>query len=227
MNIEVFTLCWNEEAILPLFLHYYSEIARKIVIYDNGSTDRSHEIIEACPVAEARPFDTQNCLDETILTTIRNNCWKGSTADWVFVVDIDEFVYHPNLLNFLETTDSDVIKCKGYNIVGELTDHLPALNGVPDPMFNKMSVFRPTIKEINYDYGSHRANPTSDKIDKGKVFLLHAHWLGTEDYIVQRYKMRNARVSAADRQAGRAYHYAIPEFKIRRTYKNLDGWHNP
>ena len=44
MIIDVYTFCWNEEIRLPYFLRLWGPIARRIIIYDNGSTDKSRKI---------------------------------------------------------------------------------------------------------------------------------------------------------------------------------------
>ena len=36
MKIEVFTLCWNEIAILPFAVDYWRRFASRVTVYDNG-----------------------------------------------------------------------------------------------------------------------------------------------------------------------------------------------
>lgn len=52
MKITVYTVCFNEELMLPHFLNHYSRIADRIVLYDNQSTDQSMSLARAYPNTE-------------------------------------------------------------------------------------------------------------------------------------------------------------------------------
>ena len=64
MKIRVYTVAWNEEKILPHFLRHYARFADRIVVYDNGSNDRTRDIIFAHPQAEFRTYDTDGVLHD-------------------------------------------------------------------------------------------------------------------------------------------------------------------
>ena len=44
MKVKVYSICYNEEYMLPFFLQHYS--FADIVVYDNESTDNSLEIMK-------------------------------------------------------------------------------------------------------------------------------------------------------------------------------------
>ena len=47
MKITLYTICYNEQEMLPYFLNHYSKMVDKIVVYDNQSTDNSRQILES------------------------------------------------------------------------------------------------------------------------------------------------------------------------------------
>src|SRR6187551_2085086 len=104
MRVHVYAPTFNEEKILPYFLRHYSTFAERLIFIDNGSTDRSREIISAAPSAVLKSLDTNNKMEESALRDIRNHAWKESRgqADFVVIADADEFVWHPNMRGYLE-----------------------------------------------------------------------------------------------------------------------------
>jgi len=86
MKICVITLCYNEEVILPFFIRHYEQVADRIICYDGGSTDRTREIIAACPIAELRELNTGGQVDDGRMFESRTRPTAtlmptGSTAD--------------------------------------------------------------------------------------------------------------------------------------------------
>jgi hypothetical protein len=61
MTIHVHVVCWNEERIMPWFLAHYSRFATRIFCHDNGSTDRTREVVAPCPIAELLEFERGRC----------------------------------------------------------------------------------------------------------------------------------------------------------------------
>ena len=112
--IEIYTVCYNEEMILPYFMRHYSQYG-KIIIYDNYSTDNSVKIAEVGG-AEVRLFDTKGQFDDITNLGIKEHCWRGSKADWCIIIDMDEFIYHPNLTDFLRNTSATLIEPRNYEM---------------------------------------------------------------------------------------------------------------
>ena len=192
MKVCVITLCFNEEVILPFFIRHYERIADRIIFYDGNSTDRTREIIAACPIAELRELDTGGRIDDGANIRIKNTAHRDIDADWFIVVDCDELLSHPDFRGFLAKCDTlgvSVVRCEGWNMIGDavpaggqLSEEMPL--GVRDEytrtFFDKLALFsRHAI--VEYRPGGH-----SWKITRGRqapglpVKLLHYKWLSLE-----------------------------------------------
>lgn len=220
MVIHVYAVCYNEEVILPYFLRHYSAIAEQIVIFDNMSTDNSISIIKKFPKAEIIPYDSGGELRGDILGSIRNNAWKKSRglADWVAVVDADEFLWHKNLINYLKACKKNHITIpvpEGFDMVSDSPPSSDGMifdeirSGVYNPLFCKFSVFNPNlVREINYQPGCHQAHPSGKVVfDRNKgLKLLHYRFLGLE-YVLKRHSACRERVSEYNKKRGLSFHY--------------------
>jgi len=74
-----------------------------------------HALIIFCRIISLNIPDNK---DNKTLVDIKNNCWKGSTADWVIVIDTDEFIYHPQIRNILASTNATIMRttwCEMYS----------------------------------------------------------------------------------------------------------------
>jgi hypothetical protein len=123
MRVHVYAMSWNEERFLPYFLRHYA-FAERITIFDNMSDDRSLEIIGGFGNAVVEPLDTGGELRDTVLRDVKNNGWKKSRgqADWVICVDVDELLWHPQLLDQLAAFRSRGITVPipiGYEMVSQ------------------------------------------------------------------------------------------------------------
>ena len=215
--IEVFTITWNEEYLLPYFFQHY-DWADKIIVYDNESTDNTINIIQSNPKAELRTYKTNNQMDNVALQYIKNNCWKGSKADWVIVCDADEFlVGHEILPQYAK--QKVVFKPQGYNIVGKAGENPPINRGYKDHNFSKMVCFSPRIKEINYQVGSHHAAPVGGVV-VDQMKLLHYMWLSAE-FIIDRWARKSVRRCQNDINHRFGWHYEATEEQIRQMYNHV------
>jgi hypothetical protein len=196
INITTHFLCYNEEKLLPYFLRHYGRYARRMVFYDNGSTDRSREIIQAHPNAEIIPFGKGNMSQEELHTEIKNNCWMNSPEkpDYVIVGDLDEFIYHTDLGRFFQEMYArryTVFRPLGFNMVsesfptnaGQIFDEVKL--GCRDRSMDKCIVFSPSdITAINFSDNGSRCDPQGNvKMWMGEELrLLHMRGLG-QDYV--------------------------------------------
>lgn len=179
MIIHAYTLVKNEEVMIPFYLNHYSKIANKIIIYDNGSTDKTIDIARTNDKVEIRSF-VMNGWDDIAITKLYNECWKDSRgkADWVIICSIDEILYHPDLNKYLEFCKQKNItlpKTMGFSMLAEDESVYDRLEEFKDLQLydfintgaywkedSKFTIFNPEI-EINYELGCHKANP------KGKI----------------------------------------------------------
>ena len=67
-NIVWYVLCWNEMPILPFMIDYWKQIARKVIVIDNNSTDGTLDYLKAFDWIEVRPYpiETGNQLNDEI-----------------------------------------------------------------------------------------------------------------------------------------------------------------
>lgn len=211
MNIYIYAFCWNERRMLPYFLRHYTSFSDRVVVYDNMSDDGSREILESCPAAEVRPWDTGGLSDEDSLRELKNSCWEESrgVADWVMIVDVDEFVYHPDLVAYLERMRGHaVLRPRGYQMwhphfptgSGQIYDEVKIGERCPG-FFDKLCVFNPDLVDrINYHVGSHHADPTAP-VTGSELKLLHFKHLGWQ-YLYDRQVRMRGRIHPAARERG-------------------------
>jgi len=223
--IHYYSLCWNEEIILPFTLDYYSKFCQKIIIYDNESDDNSHSIIKSYENSEIRTYSSNCEIRDDIYVEIKNNVWKESRgkADWVIVCDTDEILYHPQIvekLDELKLKGITIIKPYGYDMYSETMPHKSILeikDGLKDNRhFGKCVIFNPNlIDEINFKPGCHKCKP------KGKIKLyhhddiklLHYKHLNLE-YLLDRHDSFRKRLSKQNIENKQGKQYLIEKQKL-------------
>ena len=115
--ITIYTICYNEQVILPYFIKWYRDRFPncKIVVYDNESTDGTKNICLSTPNLQYIPYHTGNKLSDSTYLKIKNNAWKHAETDWVIVCDVDEFLDYNQTM--LELSNNDTLfKSKGFNM---------------------------------------------------------------------------------------------------------------
>ena len=231
-RVHLYTFCWNEQFIIPFFLQHYQEAVGRIVVYDNESTDQSVEILSRHEKVSIRSYSTNDSIDASIRTPIRNNMWKESRgqAEWVIVLDIDEFLHHPAglraVLDMADAEGASLVIPEGFDMVSEdlPCSFAPILEqvqrGVGSPGFSKPCIFKPDrIQEINLSAGGHTAEPTGDvKIMRPQgLQLRHCKYL-SYDYYAGRSKVHSKRVNPVQRAAGLNVHYIDDDAKLRAYF---------
>lgn len=234
MIIELYLLCFNEEKMILHTLNYYSKICNKIIIIDNQSTDNSIRLASQYENIEFRYLDSGNEFIEDKLTESKNNCWKGSTADYVIVCDMDEFLYDEQLLQKLLMAKKQKIIMPtvfGYNM---MSDHFPTnyesliteqvKYGFRSERFDKQIIFDPKkIKEINYRPGAHLCQPLfyEDSFETSKIELklLHYKYLG-KDYLYKKHKGYANRMSEISKDKKHGYEYLEGENHVDSIFES-------
>jgi hypothetical protein len=234
MILHVYAVCWNEETILPYFLRYYSTFSDKIFLYDNMSNDQTLNIVKDFPKVTVIPFDTGGEFKEEIHHSIKNNVWKKSRgiADWVIINDADEFLYHPNLNEYLKDCQKRKITIPAPTGFDMISDSLPTTRGmifdeikfgVPNPLYDKFLIFNPNaIAEIRYSIGSHSANPIGEvKIEKSaELKMLHYKYL-SYDYIEKRHMKYRLKRGELSRKQGWNIHYLDDEVTLLKKFMEI------
>ncbi len=214
MIIDVFSICYNEEVMLPFFISHYQKMGANITIYDNQSTDNSVEIAKkaGCNVIS---YDSNKQIRDDIYLDIKNNCWKKSKAEWSIVCDIDEIIEIP--FNIDEYT---ILNTQGFDISGLP----PSRMGVPNSLYSKHVMFRPAeIQEINFTPGCHSCKPIGNVIPSREIAnLLHYKYI-SEDYVISRHKLYQSRLSDINKKFKWGHQYEnVAEQGIRDAFTELN-----
>lgn len=232
MNINIFLLCYNESALLPHTIkHYKTQFPSCIItIYDNESTDNSVEVAKAlgCHVIL---FNSNNMLDEPMLTKIRNNCWKSITDGVIIVADMDEYIYITEAELMTEINmGTTILTILGINMIGEsqtvdLSDiDLQLIRRYVDddtisPESKNLCFFRNSITEMNYGVGAHAWDPKGIVKYSAKTYYnKHMAYLGIP-FIINKMIKRYER-SHSMRKIGMSIHYTDDIQKIYGDYVN-------
>jgi glycosyltransferase involved in cell wall biosynthesis len=213
MKIDLYTLTWNEAPVLEFFFRQYDSIVSRYVVFDDGSTDGTREMLLAHPKVELRDAVLQ-ADPASLIRSARlfgNECWKESrgATDWIIALSIDEHLDHPDLLGYLARCKREgitIVPALGYQM---LTPRFPASGeklsetrriGVPfDPM-NKLCVFSPRhIEATNWSDGQHTASPTGNVVapPRDELRLLHYKYLGFR-HLVHRNEASRRRLRSGD-----------------------------
>ncbi len=196
MRIDLYTLCWNDADMLGFFFRHYDRYVQRYIVYDDGSTDDSVDILRANPKVEVRRAKLNSNPDSFILSgmALIESFWKESrgVADWVICTDIDEHLYHPHLIQYLGACRNEgitIIPALGYQMLSETFPQRDELlcqsvtMGAPWIQMNKLSLFSPNSIEVtNFSLGRHMASPTGRVLapERDELLLLHYKYLGLE-----------------------------------------------
>jgi len=233
--VHVYAVCWNEEKIIPFFLQHYNEFVDHYYIYDNYSDDRTDELLASQSNVTIRKYETEGTINDLVYQKLKNSIWKQSRgkADWVIVIDMDEFLYHDEIKFFLSNNlyKSSIFQTEGFDMVAEsfpsqgekITDTIK--KGVPNSWLNKMVIFDPyRIVEINYEPGAHEATPegiVSIKSWSG-LQVLHYKYIGL-DSVMSRISLYRKRLSQVNIEMDYGTHYFEEDQSIVAKFNKLVG----
>jgi Glycosyl transferase family 2 len=231
-RIHLYCLCWNEARMLPFFFRHYDKFVDAYFVFDNGSTDESITVLENHPRVTLAHFDVtgDSFVDEE--RRLCDSIWRGSDADWVIVTDIDEHIYHPNLIDYLQTcTDQGItaIRSAGYEMV---SDQFPSgdqpltelvTQGQRSAGHDRLCIFNPkAITATNFDPGRHQAKPEGRVAwpSYPEVLLLHYKQLGKE-YVIARSAELRPGLRSGDLEKRWGVHYTWSAKRIASNWRRL------
>lgn len=234
MIVHVYSICWNEEKMLPFFFRHYDDIADQYFIYDNGSTDQSLSILKSHKKVTIGQFETENDSFVLTATDLFNQFWKQSIgkADWIIVCDVDEHLYHMDLKAYLEECQINGVNLVtpiGFEMVtNSFPDSMAKLcetvqYGVRSPVYDKPQIFNPNhIQEINFEPGRHSAAPVGNIITPltTELILLHYKYLGF-DYLNSRYSTLKQGLQQVDISSNYGGQYLWCEERRSQEFSNL------
>lgn len=224
MKIHAYLLCWNEIDIMPLVIKHYDKFCDKITIMDNWSTDGSDKLAESlgCEVVKfgTKFFDDQENMN------VKNNCWRGSNADWVIVADFDEVLFHSykEMRFAIEYfANATIIKTIGWQIMSDewpANDLTEITHGYEFKNYAKSICFSPKhITDIGYGPGAHEANPQGlVNWSAESLYVLHYKHIGGVQRTIDRYREYQKRMSKNNRKMGWGCHYNRTPASIRQEW---------
>ncbi len=214
MIIHLYTFCRDEELLIPFFLSHYSYVDKINIFFDVNSIDNSERLILADKRCKLIEFDFDGKYRDDFLMYAKNSEWKTSigVADWIIVVDMDEFLYHnSSIIGFLKRCKEESItipSIKGYDMFSAM---LPVNDGTPiteqlkygvrNKRFDKKVIFDPKkVSNIYYRPGAHNCDPEGyiKYSDTYSLKLLHYKFLGPLDRFSKRWNTFGNNLSAVN-----------------------------
>jgi hypothetical protein len=219
MKIAAVTMVYNEALILPYFLSFYKYLDEIHVIYETDSTDNTLQILKNAPNVIVKNAHIKTGNDAIDKTDLINQVFYGIKADWVYVLDPDEFIFPPNEnpFDFLGRQNYDVVRAALFQVYRHSTDKdldpvLPIIgqriHGDPDVFstairahrdFNahyiKPIVVRPS-KAIRFTPGKHSLE---GNVNISSEFYIGAHWT-MADQSIARCRRMNIKRRQSERQ---------------------------
>jgi hypothetical protein len=231
-TVHLYALCWNDARMLPYFFRHYDRIVDQYFIADNGSTDESIAMLRRHPKVSLSFLPRAETSFVEMATAHYNQCWKASRgiATWVFVLNLDEHVYHRRLRGFLRGCTRrgvTVVEAEGYNMVANRSPRSPrplwqtVPYGVRDAVWDKPQIFDPTrIDEINFAPGRHSATPAGAcvRLKTAEVKLLHYKYIGL-DYVLTRQAELRSVFPEGDLARGWGYQYQWSRERTTEEYQ--------
>lgn len=198
MTVHAISIMHNEEKLLPYFLRHYSTFADKIFIFNDHSTDKTVEIAAVNPKVQILDFEYNDGLNELHFNECFINAYKRlsrGVADWVMIVDGDEFIHNDDIIGVLEAQRQmgrRALKTTGYRMISQTFPtttgqiYEECRHGLRARDYDKVVIFDPTL-DITFEQGRHSTNlPEGIKYYRAKLGLLHYQYLSRE-YYVERY----------------------------------------
>lgn len=114
MKLYGVTVVYNEEALIPIVMPYLEKMGYdKLVVWDNGSTDHTAELLSQYSFIELRHYETDTWREDDKLQKIvetinefKSNLESGQT--WMTIADFDE------VIKYNGRTDADIFNVKWY-----------------------------------------------------------------------------------------------------------------
>ena len=223
MKISAITMVYNEALILPFFLRHYKYLDEIHVLYETDCTDLSLDILGGASNVVVEHCHIEGGIDDIAKTNLINNTLHNMKADWVYVLDPDEFIFPPGETpaDFLKRQTGNVVRAALFQVyrhrldgdldpditpVSQRTHGDPNLfatfqdrNRASNKDYIKPIIVRPS-RRIRFIQGSHAA---VGNIKMSPDFYVGAHWSMADPVIaLDRRIKRRERISARNRVMG-------------------------
>jgi hypothetical protein len=245
MRIAALTMLYNEELILPYFLRHYQYLNEIRVLYETDSTDGTLNILKNTPNVTIDNVHIEDGLDDIDKVNLLNNALRDIKADWVYVLDSDEFIFPPNESprDFLKRQDYDVVRAAMFQVYRHRTDKDldPSSPPVPQRIHGDPDVFS-NVGKPNRDRNNLYVKPIVVKNSAGirlepgghavlgnarisPEFYLGAHWQMADPLIAIDRRLKNqARLSKRNKTLGMGWQHVnvTREWIVEECDRHLD-----
>ena len=243
MKIAAVTMVYNEAILLPYFLSHYSYLDKIYVLYETDTTDDSLDILKRAPNVVIENCHIEGGLDDIAKIELINKAVQDTNADWVYVVDPDEFIFPADNeppQEFLRRQLCDVVRSGMFQVYRHRNDRdlEPSLPPIPqrihgDPhlfstaaqdhraannVYIKPNIVRPS-KKFRFLPGHHHIDgnplPSPD-------LYFGVHWQMADPAIaINRRMSRKSRVSQRNKAHNMGWqHFDITVNKINEDCDN-------
>jgi len=226
MIIKILTMMYNEEFLLPFFLSHYLYADEIHVLLDSDSNDNTRKILENSPNVTIEDFTFPDMMDDFLKADFINKTLKTIEADWIFVIDADEFIFpdkHKNPRAFLEKVEDnvDVIMANMWQVYRNVKDKdlniskkpviLQRRYGDPNRTEGINALYcKPIILKtpITFDLSPGNHHILGDNYNVLGEYWAGAHWaMADPNFSVdRRVKGRKERQSQKNLDSGLTYH---------------------
>lgn len=223
---------------LGFFFRHYDGLVQRYVVFDDGSTDNSLDLLRSNPKVDLRPMPPYSDPESRVASALSllESCWKESRgiADWVIVTDIDEHLYHPDLNRYLTSCRDQgvtIVPALGYEM---LSDDFPQddtllchslTKGAPSHQWSKLSLFSPSgIDATDFEPGRHAAAPKGNVIApaRDEVLLLHYKYLDF-DRVRRRHERFLTRQRKKDFEMEWGHQYSWSRERLLEVWNQVAG----
>ncbi len=238
MKIAAVTMVYNEALLLPYFLRHYEYLDEIHVLHETDSNDGTSEILEGASNVIIYRVHIEGGLDDIDKVNLINETLHGMQADWVYVLDCDEFIFplHESPHSFLARQECDVVRAAMFQVYRHRSDSDldPSLPPVPQRVHGDADVFstaegenrcsnalyiKPIVvkpsAEIEFRPGNHSLSSTRETSPE---FFLGAHWAMADPEVAINRRLKNrSRISGRNRTLRMTWqHWNVTEEWIRQ-----------
>lgn len=206
-DIAVFTVCRNENRLMPLWVDYYASIfgLNNIFVYDDDSNDgcfdniklKNYEKINFNRSASIERFGAHDYQTQWNFIVEKYHELLKSYK-WVIHADADDFIVanpdkYRDLRDFIDKNKKPYFRCKAYEIIHNRIEEEPIKWGIPILKQRKYwirvtNLDKTSITSVSlavngmWVLGNHYAYINENEVPDNDLILVHLHKVDYDNY---------------------------------------------